>query len=206
MLSLCFQAALLLRPMPAAVSPALRTAATSHLRAPVAFAALDESETIEQQQQQIPVVERRSWRRSLQKRWRGFVGAAVVSSAVIFARVPGTGVGGPEPAVAVTTSKTVQPKKPTALKRKKAKSGNSGALSTFVMIGGIAYWAYSSAKEEDDEEIERIQKETENLDRLQKGEHSLYVSRTVARPHSMEAARPPLFPRLRPSHTSPLAA
>ena len=120
---------------------------------------------------QLPVTRQLpQWRQVLQQRWRGVLGAVTVCSATMLMRVPGAG---PEPAFAAsttaTTTKTVKKTASTkAMKRKKAQKQGNGAVGTLVMIGGVGYWAWSSAAKEDEEEQERIKEETEKMDRLAK--------------------------------------
>lgn len=68
---------------------------------------------------------------------------------------------GPPPALAARTAQTK-----TATKAIK-KAPNS-ALPTMVLAGGFVYYSFSSARQEDEEETERIKEETEKMERMSK--------------------------------------
>ena len=106
------------------------------------------------------------WRRQLQQRWRSALAAVALGGASAMVGTPPAFAAAPAPK---TSSSTTQKKKKTGTKKKirKSSSGNT-ALGTMGMIGGVTYWAYASAKAEDEEEQKRIKKETENMDKLAK--------------------------------------
>jgi len=60
----------------------------------------------------------------------------------------------------------VPPQQPSAVK-KQPQSG-SAALPTVVLMGGFAYYSWSTARREDEEEEVRIKEETEKMERLSK--------------------------------------
>lgn len=171
LLVLSVPAAQTLRALPVA-APGLRTHAACSFapRAPVvslAHRACDDSTSSDGEQQRLVPQRLASWRQALQRRWRGVLGAVVLSSATMVTRFP---TAGPVPAHAstVATKAVKKTTKTAAIKRKKAKKSDNGALGTVVMIGGIGYWAWSSASKEDEEEQVRIKEETEKLTELAK--------------------------------------
>ena len=112
--------------------------------------------------------------RARRRRSDGAAAAAALAQAPAVALGGASAMVGTPPAFAAapapkTSSSTTQKKKKTGTKKKIRKSsGGNTALGTMGMIGGVTYWAYASAKAEDEEEQKRIKKETENMDKLAK--------------------------------------
>ena len=104
----------------------------------------------------------------LHKRWHSIVGAAAIGSTSAFCAFScdASAAFAAAPAPRAGTSTTY---KKTKFKTKKVKKSNgNSALGTMVMIGGVSFWAYTSAKDEDAEEQKRIKVETEKMDKLAK--------------------------------------
>jgi len=96
------------------------------------------------------------WRRA----WRKVALATTVAGFAVAMRAPGA----ISPASAVTTA----PRTGVTRKVSKKASGSQRALSTVLLCGGFAFICYRTVANEDEEEVRRIKKETDKMDKLEK--------------------------------------
>ena len=97
------------------------------------------------------------WRRVLRNPWRSVASAVTLGAASVMLQQ--------KPAMAAVVA---PPKTTTTKKLKKKPKPVSSALPTMVMMGGFAYYSWSSARAEDEEETVRIKDETEKMEQLSK--------------------------------------